>query len=462
MKHYEGEGIGFRPSLFDLKLKRYSLSVRLLVSEGLVLAAFFALVAVVLEQGFRDSAEQALREKLQVHIYSLLAVAEMDEYGQLILPATLREPRFANPGSGLYAVVYDSNQRLVWRSSSALGMELTSIELLPPGKMLFRRDIQGLFQLDYAVIWQNQQGLEQAFLFSVAEDKTFLTHEVGRFRRTLRTWLAVIGIFLVGIQFLILRWSLKPLRVIGNDLAAIENGQKNSLEGDYGTELNVLAANLNALIRSGHSHLERYRHTLGDLAHSLKTPLAILNGALQTDKIDKNLVADQLIRMNEIVEYQLQKAAAQGRRELTGKIDLVMIMDKIISSLQKVYTEKNLTFDFNPESTCYVYASEGDVYEILGNLLDNAAKWCQQNIKITLQPSKDSNAVRLIIEDDGPGIPIDQIEKILHRGVRADQRVAGHGIGMAVVHELVSLLGGQLQGERSERLGGMKWILTLP
>ncbi len=443
-------------------MKRYSLSVRLLVSEGLVLAAFFALVAIVLEQGFRDSAEQALREKLQVHIYALLAVAEMDGQGQILLPATLREPRFSNPGSGLYAMVFDSEQRLVWRSSSALGMNLKAAEMLPPGQPLFRRDVQDVFQLDYAVIWQNQQGLEQTFIFSVAEDKAFLIHEVGRFRRTLRTWLSVIGVFLVGIQFLILRWSLKPLRVIVHDLELIENGQKTGLDGDYGTELNVLAANLNALIRSGRSHLERYRHTLGDLAHSLKTPLAILNGTLQEHVIDKHLVADQLLRMNEIVEYQLQKAAAEGRRELAGKVDLTVIVEKIVHSLQKVYSDKNIKFDFDSAPSCWVYASEGDLYEILGNLLDNAAKWCQKTIKITVQYSKESTGVLVMIEDDGPGIPAEQIEKILHRGVRADQRVAGHGIGMAVVHELVSLLGGQLQGEKSAVLGGMKWILILP
>ncbi|MCK5190509.1 MAG: sensor histidine kinase, partial [Methylococcales bacterium] len=307
-------------------MKTRSLSFRLLISAGFVLTAFFALVAFVLEQGFRESAEQALKEKLQVHIYSLLSVAELTATGKLNMPATLREPRFSNPGSGLYAVINQTNNVLIWRSLSAIGVEIPSTMQLKPGESVFEKDSAGRFVLHYAVIWENEAGLEQYYIFTVAEDELFVSNQVERFRVTLRTWLFFIGILLVLIQFLVLRWSLKPLRIIVEDLEAIESGNKNRLDGQYPSELTGLAGNLNALISSERAHLERYRNTLADLAHSLKTPLAILRGCIEPAVANKKTIAEQISRMNEIVEYQLQKAAAKGQKNLTGKVDVGLII----------------------------------------------------------------------------------------------------------------------------------------
>jgi two-component system sensor histidine kinase PhoQ len=442
-----------------------SLSLRLLISASLILTAFFALVAFVLEQGFRESAEQALKEKLQVHIYSLLSVAELTDRGELKMPETLREPRFSNPGSGLYAAIYLTNNFLIWRSVSSVGVELSTSESLKPGDSIFIKGLEGRFALHYAVIWENKAGLEQYYIFTVAEDELFISNQVDRFRLTLRTWLFFIGILLVLIQFFVLRWSLKPLRVIGNDLEAIEAGEKSRLDGQYPRELVGLAGNMNALIGSERAHLERYRNTLADLAHSLKTPLAILRGCLEPIEVNKQLVEEQISRMNEIVEYQLQKAAAKGQKKLTGKVDIVLIIEKIIESLSKVYFDKHIVFSFEHTNSCQMYCEEGDIYEIAGNLLDNAAKWCKTNVQVSLiqldEAQNSKFSILLQIEDDGAGIPEDKLDDILQRGVRADENIHGHGIGMAVVNELTELLGGKLVAETSEALGGMKWLVYL-
>lgn len=447
-------------------MKTRSLSFRLLISAGFVLTAFFALVAFVLEQGFRESTEQALKEKLQVHIYSLLSVAELTATGKLNMPAILREPRFSNPASGLYAVINQTNDVLIWRSLSAIGVDIPSTMQLKPGESSFEKDSTGRFVLHYAVIWENEAGLEQYYIFTVAEDELFVSNQVERFRVTLRTWLFFIGTFLVLIQFLVLRWSLKPLRIIVKDLEAIESGNKNRLDGQYPSELTGLSGNLNALISSERAHLERYRNTLADLAHSLKTPLAILRGCIEPTVVNKKTIAEQISRMNEIVEYQLQKAAAKGQKNLTGKIDIVLIVEKIIFSLQKVYSEKQIVFSFERNDSCLMYCEEGDIYEIAGNLLDNASKWCKKNVKVDLVQLEEENSSQfsliLQIEDDGPGIPEEKLDDILQRGVRADENIKGHGIGMAVVNELTELLGGELIAGKSETLGGMKWQVYLP
>ncbi|HEY8157813.1 MAG TPA: ATP-binding protein [Methylobacter sp.] len=443
-----------------------SLSVRLLLSAGLVLAAFFALASVVLEQGFRESAEQALKEKLQVHVYSLLSAAELKNSGDLNMPPSLPEPRFATPGSGLYGFIHSTKKNPIWRSPSAIGLNVTPPPELKAGNSAFLMAEHGRYALHYAVIWKNVVGVEREYIFTVTEDAQFVSSQVEQFRKTLRVWLLALGVGLILIQSILLRWGIKPLRVIVRDLEAIEKGRKTHLDGDYATELEGLAGNLNAFINSERGHLERYRNALADLAHSLKTPLSILRGCADSFSVNKDTVKEQISRMNEIVEYQLQRAAAKGEHKTAGAVNLSAIIEKIGASLGKVYIDKNITFDMAVPEQSLVYCDEGDLYEIAGNLMDNACKWCRNTVKVNvfLNPRKGRRnfAVLLEIEDDGPGIPAGKLADILKRGVRADENIHGHGIGMAVVYELIGLLGGLLEGKKSEALGGMKWSVYLP
>ncbi|MGR9072638.1 MAG: ATP-binding protein [Gammaproteobacteria bacterium] len=441
-----------------------SLGFQILVSASIVLAAFFAIVAIVLEQGFRESAEQGLKEKLQVQIYALLSAAEMTPSGRLKMQSNLHESLFSKPGSGLYAYIHRSDRKLLWRTPSAIGLEIEAPKGLKPGEFLFLLNRNGNFTLHYGVIWEMAPGREKEFIFSVEEDAQFVVNQVKSFRKILWSWLSAIGALLVIIQFFVLRWNLKPLREIGQDLEAIETGEKSRLSGNYPFELQGLAGNLNALISSERAHLERYRNTLADLAHSLKTPLAILRGILESPGITddvKETLKFQIGRMDEIVEYQLKRAAAKGRKQIAGTVEAAAVMDKIIASLKKVYAEKHINFDVAARGDTKIYCEEGDFYEIAGNLIDNACKWCRQRINITLDSTPHA-AFCLIVEDDGPGIPEDKLGAILKRGIRADETVKGHGIGMAVVNELVNLLGGRLKGEKSASLGGMKWVVSLP
>jgi len=442
-----------------------SLSFRLLVSAVLVLASFFALASVVLERGFLESAEQALQEKLQVHVYSLLSAAELKNSGDLNMPANLPEPRFATPGSGLYGFIHLAKKNLVWRSPSAIGLDVKPPPELSPGHFEFILTEQGRYALHYAVGWKNVAGVEREYIFTVTEDAQFVSSQMERFRETLRIWLLVLGLGLIFIQLALLRWGLKPLRIVVRDLEAIEKGRKTHLDGDYATELEGLAGNLNAFINSERAHLERYRNALADLAHSLKTPLSILRGCTESFSANKETVKEQISRMDEIVEYQLQRAAAKGEHKTAGTIDLSEVIKKISASLAKVYIDKNITFDMTVPEQCPIYYEEGDLYEIAGNLMDNACKWCKHTVKVSISLNQRKGrrdfAVLLEIEDDGPGIPAGKLAEILKRGVRADENIHGHGIGMAVVHELVGLLGGLLEGKKSEALGGMKWNVYL-
>ncbi|MFA5983409.1 MAG: ATP-binding protein [Methylococcaceae bacterium] len=439
------------------------------MSTALVLVAFFAIVAFVLERSFRESAEQTLKEKLQVQIYALLSAADLKDSGELTMPPNLPEPRLTNPGSGLYGFIQliRKTPTLIWHSPSAIGLGQPTIPPdLSPGHSVFLLDDQGRYALHYNVIWSSRRHVEREFVFTVTEDIEFVGNQVQQFRASLSLWLLVIGFCLILIQFLVLRWSLKPLRIMVKDLAAIEKGEKNRLDGVYSTELQGLAENLNTLINSARTHLERYRNTLADLAHSLKTPLAILRGCSESFIDNKETVQEQINRMNDIVDYQLQRAAAKGEQKITGGADLSAVITKIISSLKKVYLDKHIVFSVSVPPSCLIYCEEGDLYEIAGNLLDNACKWCQGkvNVNISLKNNKANGdfSVMLQIDDDGAGIPEGKLREILKRGVRADENIHGHGIGMAVVNELVGLLGGKLLGLKSKVLGGMCWRVYWP
>jgi len=447
-------------------MRTQSLSFRLLTSEGLVLAAFFALVALVLEQGFRESAEEALKERLQVQAYSLLTSAELKDNGELSIAQNLQDPRFMNPGSGLYGFIRQTNKKLVWNSPSAIGLDPPPIPELTPGESAFTMVKHNRYAFHYRVIWQNVAGIEREYLFTVVEDGDFVAQQVKRFTGRLRLWLLVIAVVLILIQFWLLRWSLKPLRRIVRDLEAIEKGKRLRLDHYYATELQGLASNLNAFINSERAHLERYRNTLADLAHSLKTPLAILHGCTQSFQGNQDAVIEQLTYMDKIIEYQLQRAAAKGETKTVGASDVSEIIRKTVASLTKVYLDKGIVFDLDIPEASQVYYEEGDLYEIIGNLLDNASKWCRKTVHVQVVPNPRKNrrnyAVYLLIEDDGPGIPQQKLSEILKRGVRADENIHGHGIGMAVVNDLIELLDGKLEGVPSKRLGGMSWGVYLP
>jgi two-component system sensor histidine kinase PhoQ len=297
-----------------------------------------------------------------------------------------------------------------------------------------------LFSLNFTVSWEISAGSYRYYTFQVAETQRGFNEQVAGFRRSLWGWLLVSALVLLLVQGVILSWSLKPLRQVAREVREIEIGRQSELVGAYPRELSTLTENLNALIRHSHAHLERYRHALADLAHSLKTPLAVLRGAVEMPAAELvNTVQEQIERMNRTVEYQLQRAAVAGRIALTAPIAVSAIARKVVEAMDKVYRHKVLRLRCDVDDAILFYGDEGDLFEILGNLTDNACKWAKRRVVIRAFQRENAGRIELLleIEDDGPGIPAEQRQRILNRGVRADPSVAGYGIGLAVVRNIV-------------------------
>ncbi|MEN6584529.1 MAG: ATP-binding protein [Sulfuricella sp.] len=440
-----------------------SLNARIVLAASLVLAIFLALTGIALDQAFRDSARAAREERLQGQLYLLIAAAEVDEAGRLSMPEQLQEPRFGQPGSGLYASIDDGRGRQRWLSHSALNVALPAGAVLAAGERRFA-ELPGarsarFFVNSMGVSWSEGKR-KFPFTFRVAEDLDAFDTQLARYRRSLWGWLGAMALLLLLAQGALLRWGLRPLRRVAAEIRAIEAGEKERLGGDYPSELKALTENLNGLLQRERAHQQRYRDALGDLAHSLKTPLAVMRGALSEPSLLAATVAEESEKMQRIVDYQLQRAATMGPSSpLAGTLEIRPLAQRIMASLDKVYRDKAIHAEIHADKAAAFRGDEGDLLELLGNLLDNAYKWSASRVKLSI--ATEAGKLTLTVEDDGPGIPPADIERILQRGARADQATPGQGIGLAVVASIVQAYGGEVAIGRSA-LGGAAITIRLP
>lgn len=442
-----------------------SLGARVLVSAAVVLTAFLGLTALALDRAFRDSAVSAARERLQAQIYMLQGTAELAASGQVLLPDRLPDPRLDSAASGLYAQLVEPSGQIAWRSRSLVGTALEVPPLPPPGQEYFgaSRTVAGVPVLSLAltVARERAPAPPRVFTLQMAEDQSALSTQVQRFRRSLTAWFVGAALVLLLAQTLILRWGLAPLRRVAREVGEVERGEKQRLEGRYPSELQALTRNLNALVAAADARLERYRNALGDLAHSMKTPLAVLRSTAESEAGDEALrpvLLEQVARLSQSVDYQLQRAAAAGRSTLGVQVAVAPLLQRVAASLRKVYASKGLSLEVEVDPGLQFRGDEGDLFEIVGNLADNACKWAGSRVRLRAEATAGrvggSAGLRLCIEDDGPGLAPRHLDRVLRRGERADPRTEGHGIGLAVVGELVSrVYEGALSVSRSE-LGG--------
>lgn len=429
-----------------------SLNRRIILSASLVLLIFITLTAAALNRAFIESSETALRDKLTSQLYALLAAAEVSD-NEVLMPSNELDALLGLPSSGVYASIINQAGDILWQSSSALGENLPAPKWLKSGDKRFqqtRLDDHSYYSFAYGINWLDENG-SLALTFTISTDLAPFNQQLTDYRNTLWGWLSAMALLLLISQALILRWGLKPLRRVGDELNRIEAGEQQQIEHDYPSEIDHLTRNINQLLQHEREQKSRYRNALGDLAHSLKTPLAVLQGGLNTDSQADNTMQEQISRMNAIVEYQLQRAATAGSSSSAQSLEVKPVLQRMLDSLGKVYRDKGIQLQLRVDEQLRFKGDEGDLMELLGNLLDNAYKWAQQHIEVVAEA--DDKQLLLRVMDDGPGIPADQVETLLQRGMRADQNVAGHGIGLSIVGNIVDAYQGTLSIHTSP-LGG--------
>ena len=426
---------------------------------------------VVLDASFRDVAQRSMRDQLDAQIVALIAAAELQPDGSFEPQGQSPglETRLSTPGSGLYAQIQSTEAGDVpWRSPSAAG---TFIDFGPPvaagQKQYFRSQAQGT-ELEIAsrgIAFEDESHVRRNSTFSVATNLNRYSEQLWRFRRELFGGFFILTLVLLATLGFVLRWVLSPVRRLEKEITAVEEGAREALGGGYPRELSAVATNLNTLLLGERNRLARYRDSLGNLAHGLKTPLAIMRTAIQGVSPDQSRVlGGEIDRMAGIIDHQLKRAASGGALLGQAPLEIEPLLVDLRVAMLKVYSRKDLLIALTVQPGALFVGDLGDVTELLGNLLDNACKWCKGEVRVvaTLDPAADpKQRLKMTIDDDGPGISEGDRARVLERGVRTDEKVPGHGLGLAMVRETVDLYGGRLAIEKST-LGGVRISLALP
>jgi two-component system sensor histidine kinase PhoQ len=442
-----------------------SLRARLLAATAVLLLAFIVLTGVALETAVSERADQAEHDRLQGLSYALLGNAEITDDGNFKLaPRVLPEADLTRPDSGLYALVLDAEGNTVWRSPSLLdSIELDSLPAV--GEWQFMRVYPKnatLITLSFGFRWVTEAGKDYRYTLVVAEDARPFAKQMKRFRGVLWALLSASALALLIVELLILRWGLSPLRRLARNLATVQSHENRRIEGHYPDEIQPLVSNLNTMLANDEARLVRYRNALGDLAHSLKTPMAVLRNLAEDEHLSESQrkpLRNQLAQMNDILDYQLQKAAAAGKRSLAAPLAIAPVAEKLARALTKVYAEQGTRFQVHIAGQVRARIDEGDLTELLGTLMDNAAKYGDGEVDVRAEIRDDQ--LYLEIDDNGHGFGIEATEHLLERGVRADTSREGQGLGLAVAAEIVHSYTGTMSLTRCEA-GGARVQIALP
>lgn len=429
---------------------------------SILMLVFFSITGAVLDSAFSNAAKTAAHEKMQLQILSLISSAEQ-QGRNLQIPTYQPETRFNEASSGLYGYVLDRAGTELWRSRSAILISPVTARPTLPGKHTFGMDFTHpdleLFVATFGTI-EESEGKDYQYTFVVMQDNHSYKQSLISYRENLWLWLSVVALLLLATQHLLLSRGLQPLHDLAHHLKDIEDGHSDSLSGNYPKELSRLTGNLNRLIDSERQQRERYHQRLGDLAHSLKTPLAVISNAANdpTDEM-RTIVKEQSARMDQIVRYQLQRAVVSQQVTSIAKVNVLEHAKQIKNALDKVYKDKAVMCDIHIPQKSVFQGDQGDLLEMLGNFMDNAYKYGAGEVRVTVVDSKQS--IDFIVEDNGVGIDESQRDTITQRGARLDTQEHGQGIGMAVVVDIVKGYSGSITIDDSDLLGA-KFTASFP
>ena len=455
-----------------------SLQGRFILASLLCLPLFIGASGLLLENAFKDNLLAAEDNQLQTQLYILLGSAEVQS-GQLWLPEQLPEPRYAVMNSGLYAIIAvldpsdpnPANWQSRWRSTSARllqgNIEESSADF-QASQQTFAH-LKRFFRLTFDVIWEDSQGLSLPLRFQIYHSRDNYKIQLKRYRQQLWYGLSFLAMGLLIIQVLIMHWGLKPLKKLVRDIQQLAGQPSRQLLGNYPAEIAPVTDSLNLVLSNEQQQRERYQNTLNDLAHSLKTPLAVLQGELQqrgkhqpqeADEASNAIAAEQVERMTTIIRHQLQRAVLQTNKKLHTAQKIRPTVERLCNAMSKVYREKEIVFLIDIAEDCSYSIESQDLFELLGNLIENACKYGDG--KVSVAADEELGLLTIRVGDNGNGIAADKKSSILERGTRADTAKPGQGIGLAITTDIVSAYGGSISVGKSEQLGGAQFQIVLP
>ncbi len=447
-----------------------SIHRRLFLGTAALLAAVILVIGTTVNYSVHKRAESALEARLQGLVYGLLGATDVTDDNRLIVnESELPDPQLSSPGNELFAELIGNLGDTYWQSVSRT-------HTIPPtpysriGDWRFTRfpgdDGGHVYQLQITILWELVNGDQLPLIVHVVSDGAALDKQLSSFRRTLWSSLAAVAIALLLVQAWILARALAPLNIIRQELHEIEQGQRTTLNESVALELEPLANSVNTLVMSERNRHTEFRHLMDDLAHTLKTPLTVLSNVAEQNGdpasaedliTNRRIVGEQCVQMQASLQHYLKRAAGRTTQALVSPVTVLPIVRRLATSLPKVHRNVTITIDPSIQGTLQVRIAEADLYEILGNLMDNACKYGATVVVV----SADEPRRQVFIDDNGRGFADSTMDQLIHRGVRADTQVSGQGLGLTASVDRITAYGGSLAMGKSDT-GGARVVLDFP
>ncbi|GHA29243.1 ATPase [Devosia pacifica] len=432
--------------------------------SGLWLVVALIATGILLTSLYSRALDTSLTETLEFHAESLAGalLATGDPLSERI---RLADPRFDRPRSGWYWTVRNTDGDLYNLSTSVVGIDLPELDA-PANVLGVRTDTyEDAFATEIRAVERTVSLDGERYRILVTGSLSEILELVGEFRGQTFIVLGAVGIMLAMMSGLVARFALKPIDRLSAAIEGVREGENTRVVGAFPREIAPLAEEVNELLRSNSEIIERARNQVGNLAHGLKTPIAVLrNEASASDSQIAQIVVSETDKMSTLVSTYLERARLTARTSIVGKrSDTSAVVTRLARVMAKIHPQRSVRCVADPETTPWFRGDEADLEEIVGNLLDNACKWASDTVQLEAGSASGATGAMVVlrIEDDGPGLSSEEIEQVMRRGVRLDEKTPGSGLGLDIVKELVDVYGGAITFSAS-RLGGLLVELTLP
>jgi signal transduction histidine kinase len=437
-----------------------SLTQRMIVVAAVWIAMLLGLGAFTLDRVLTSAITDNFDAQLDYVLTALVASSEIGPEGEILFNRQPADQRFLEPYSGLYFQISGEGfepfpSRSLWDRHLEVGPPHSDNEVHYYDSREFATETLRIAERDVRL-----PGSPVRWRFKVAQSRDILDEQIGVLRKTMVRSFGILGLGLVVLAALQAIYGLWPLRRVRRALAAIRSGQKARIEERLPREIEPLAQELNALLEHNEVQAEEARRHAGNLAHALKTPLTVITNAATARSPDlADTVCREATTMRRQVDHHLARARAIGRRSSAHARSLVWpALESVERAVSRLY--ENVTIDVAGDKAASVRVERQDLDEMLGNLIENAAKYGGGRVFVTVKTS--AECVEIEVEDDGTGIPEAERSSIFDRGARLDTGKPGTGLGLAIVRDVAQIYGGSIQLEESEDLGGLLARLKLP
>ncbi len=426
-----------------------SLQLRLLALTGLGVVMALALAANVLSGLFRDHVRAQLLASMNAQLAQLTAAVDASPSGAPVLLPRLVDPGWDRPYSGAYWQLDEAGNPGKLRSRSLWDFTLAlPADVLADGEwhqhFISGPAGQSLLVVERTVRLGSLNA--QPWRLMVARDMASSELAEAVFSGALRRYLGILGCLLMLVAVVQVLVGLRPLRVLRDSVLRVRQGEQARISGDFPSELLPLVEGFNRVLDRNDEVISRARTQAGNLAHAIKTPLSVMaNAASSNDPELAHVVSEQIAMARRQVDWHMSRSRAAAGAACPGvSVSVNDVLSSLLRVMEKVHAEKNLmvSCDVHGESLRFA-GEEQDLQEIVGNVLDNACKWARQRVQVDAR--QEAGELRIDVEDDGPGLGAEQASAVFERGWRLDEQVAGYGLGLAIVSELVGLYNGRIE-----------------